>query len=148
MSNTTVTKEVKSFENEMLKLRTTATEQHSVEYTNSNNRLYSIFAELYTLYDTCVDVNAQANQRKRKWLKETCEAKGMKFSRKPTIQQLLINFAFFVEGVDYTKQQKRLSAYVRVFSTATATDDIDANNIAKWISDNGGIENIRSSFMF
>lgn len=143
MSNRTITKEVKSFQNEMSKVRTTATDWHSVEYTNSNNRLYSIFAELYTLYDTCVDVNAQANQRKRKWLKETCEAKGMKFSRKPTIQTLLINFAFFVEGVEYTKQQKRLSSYVRVFTTATATDDIDSSNIAEWIAENGGIENIR-----
>ena len=64
MSNKTVTKEVKSFENEMSKLRTTATEWHSVEYTNSNNRLYSIFAELYTLYETCIDVKAEANVRK------------------------------------------------------------------------------------
>ena len=150
MSNTTtktnttniVKKEVKSFENEMTKLHATANEWYSVEYTNSNNRLYSIFASLYTLYDNCVEAKL-SNTHKRKWLKEACEAKGMKFSRKPTIQQLLINFAFFVEGVDYTKQQKRLSAYVRVFSTATATDDIDANNIAMWISDNGGIENIR-----
>ncbi|MDB9807589.1 hypothetical protein OAC03_06975 [Amylibacter sp.] len=143
MSNKTVTKEVKSFENEMSKLRTTATEWHSVEYTNSNNRLYSIFAELYTLYETCIDIKAEANVRKRKWLKEACEAKGMKFGRKPTLQQLLINFAFFVEGVDYTKQQKRLSGYVRVFTSATAQTDIDSSNIAEWIVEEGGIENIR-----
>lgn len=143
MSNRTITNEVKSFQNEMSKLHATANDWYSVEYTNSNNRLYSIFASLYTLYDTCIDTKAQANLRKRKWLKEACEAKGMKFSRKPTIQQLLINYAFFVEGVEYTKQQKRLSAYVRVFTTATATDDIDATNIADWIADNGGIENIR-----
>lgn len=143
MSNKTVTKEVKSFENEMSKLRTTAIEWHSVEYTNSNNRLYSIFAELYTLYETCIDIKAEANVRKRKWLKEACEAKGMKFGRKPTLQQLLINFAFFVEGVDYTKQQKRLSGYVRVFTSATAQTDIDSSNIAEWIVEEGGIENIR-----
>ena len=53
----------------MSKLRTVATEWHSVEYTNSNNRLYSIFAELYTLYETCIDIKAEANVRKHKWLK-------------------------------------------------------------------------------
>ena len=56
MSNRIIKNEVKSFEKEMLKVRSTATEWHSVEYTNSNNRLYSIFASLYTLYDKCVEV--------------------------------------------------------------------------------------------
>ena len=99
--------------------------------------------ELYKLYETCTSTT-DANTQKANWLKKQCENKGVKFSKKkPTIQNLLINFAFFVEGLDYANQQKRISSYVRVFTTATATDDVRANNIANWIADNGGIENIR-----
>ena len=36
-----------------------------------------------------------------------------------------------------------LSGYVRVFTSATAQTDIDSSNIAEWIVEEGGIENIR-----
>ena len=67
----------------------------------------------------------------------------MKFSRKPTLQQLLINFAFFVEGVDYTKQQKRISAYVRVFTSATAQTDIDFKTSLNGLSEKEALKTIR-----
>lgn len=138
-----VKKEVNSFQNELQAIKNTATDWYNIEYTNSNTKLYSVFAKLYTLYETCTDTTTDANKQKSKWLKEQCEKKGVQFGKKPIIQKLLINYAFFVEGVEYTKQQKRISSYVRVFTTATATDDVRANNIADWIVDNGGIENIR-----
>ena len=137
-----IKKEVNSFQNEIQSIKSIATDWYNIEYTNSNTKLYSVFAKLYKLYETCTSTT-DANTQKANWLKKQCENKGVKFGNKPTIQNLLINFAFFVEGLDYAKQQKRISSYVRVFTTATATDDVRANNIASWIADNGGIENIR-----
>jgi hypothetical protein len=138
-----VNREVISFQNELQAINNTATDWYNIEYTNSNTKFYSVFAKLYKLYETCTSTT-DANTQKANWLKKQCENKGVKFSKKkPTIQNLLINFAFFVEGLDYANQQKRISSYVRVFTTATATDDVRANNIANWIADNGGIENIR-----
>ena len=137
-----IKKEVNSFQNEIQSIKSVATDWYNIEYTNCNTKLYSVFAKLYKLYETCTSTT-DANTQKANWLKKQCENKGVKFGNKPTIQNLLINFAFFVEGLDYEKQQKRISSYVRVFTTATATDDVRANNIASWIADNGGIENIR-----
>jgi len=138
-----IKKEVNSFQNEIQSIKSIATDWYNIEYTNSNTKLYSVFAKLYKLYETCTSTT-DANTQKANWLKKQCENKEVKFSKKkPTIQNLLINFAFFVEGLDYAKQQKRISSYVRVFTTATAIDDVRANNIASWIADNGGIENIR-----
>lgn len=138
-----VNREVISFQNKLQAINNTATDWYNNEYANSNARLYSVFAKLYTLYETCTDTTTDANKQKSDWLKEQCEDKGVQFGKKPTTQQLLINYAFFVEGVDYKKQQKRISSYVRVFTTATALDDVRANNITDWIFDEGGIENIR-----
>ena len=138
-----VKREVISFQNELQDIKNTAIDWYNIEYTNSNTKLYSVFAKLYTLYETCTDTTTDANKQKSKWLKEQCEKKGVQFGKKPIIQKLLINYAFFVEGVEYTKQQKRISSYVRVFTTATASDDVSTNNIADWIVDSGGIESIR-----
>ena len=138
-----IKKEVNSFQNELQDIKNTAIDWYNIEYTNSNTKLYSVFARLYKLYETCTDTTSNANKQKSKWLKEQCEKKGVQFGKKPIIQKLLINYAFFVEGVEYTKQQKRISSYVRVFTTATASDGVSTNNIADWIVDSGGIESIR-----
>jgi hypothetical protein len=148
MSNTTkktatqVANEVASFQNEIESVRNTATKWHNTEYATSNARLYGIFAKLYAVWETLVDLD-NANTKKREWIEAAVCKKGVSLPKKPTTHQLLINYAFFVEGIDYQLQQKRLSTYTRVFKTATATDGVYADNIAEWITSNGGIENIR-----
>jgi hypothetical protein len=148
MSNTTkktatqVANEVASFQNEMESVRNTAIEWHNTEYATSNARLYGIFGKLYAVWETLVDLD-NANTKKREWIEAAVCKKGVSLPKKPTTHQLLINYAFFVEGIDYQLQQKRVSTYTRVFKTATATDGVYADNIAEWITSNGGIENIR-----
>ena len=70
-----VKKEVNSFQNELQAIKNTATDWYNIEYTNSNTKLYSVFAKLYTLYETCTDTTTDANKQKSKWLKEQCEKK-------------------------------------------------------------------------
>ena len=135
-----VIQEVKSFQNDLTEIRNTAYGWHSDEYKTANESLYSIFSKLYVLYDNLTTVTGNATTQKREWIEKECEAKGVILSKKPTIIQLLINYAFFVEGVD---NSKRLSSYVRVFNTATSTNNVRSDNIADWIIKNGGIEQIR-----
>jgi hypothetical protein len=135
-----VIQEVKSFQNDLTEIRNTAYGWHSNEYKTANESLYSIFSKLYVLYDNLTTVTGNATTQKREWIEKECEAKGVILSKKPTIIQLLINYAFFVEGVD---NSKRLSSYVRVFNTATSTNNVRSDNIADWIIKNGGIEQIR-----
>ena len=135
-----VIQEVKSFQNDLTEIRNTAYVWHSNEYKTANESLYSIFSKLYVLYDNLTTVTGNATTQKREWIEKECEAKGVILSKKPTIIQLLINYAFFVEGVD---NSKRLSSYVRVFNTATSTNNVRSDNIADWIIKNGGIEQIR-----
>lgn len=148
MSNTTVntnettivTEEVKSFQNEIAEVRNSASGWYSNEYKTSSERLYSIFSKLYVHYDNLTSTVDDATTQKREWIEAECKAKGVVLTKKPTILQLLVNFAFYVDDVDCSK---RLSSYVRVLKAAVCTDGVAADNIANWIADNGGIESIR-----
>jgi len=137
-----IAKEFFSFQNEMELVRSTVTSWHNNEFATSNDRLYAIFAKLYAIWETLTDSD-YANTEKRKWIESVVSKKGVSLPKKPTIHQLLINYAFFDESVDYKQQQKRISTYTRILKIATATDDIYSDNIAEWISKSGGIENIR-----
>jgi len=132
--------EVKSFQNEITELRNTASGWYSNQYKTSNEALYSIFSKLYVLYDKLTTTTDEATTQKREWIEAECEAKGVNLSKKPTIIQLLVNYAFFIEGEN---NSKRISAYVRVLKTATCIEGVRADNISKWIVTEGGIENIR-----
>ena len=81
-----------------------------------------------------------ATTQKREWIEAECKAKGVVLAKKPTIIQLLVNYAFYVDDVDCSK---RLSSYVRVLKSAVCNDGVKADNIAKWIADKGGIESVR-----
>jgi hypothetical protein len=132
--------EVKSFQNEITELRNTASGWYGNQYKSSNEALYSIFSKLYVLYDNLTTTTDEATTQKREWIEAECKAKGVVLTKKPTILQLLVNYAFYVADVDCSK---RLSSYVRVLKAAVCTDGIAADNIANWIADNGGIESIR-----
>lgn len=135
--------EVESFQYEMEKVREQADGWFSNEYTTANELLYSMFSDLYRLYETCVDTENASNQRKRDWLLKECQKRGIGFKKaKPTTQQLLVKYAFSVEGQNC---DKRMSTYSRVLTIATATQGVDASNIADWIRGEGGIEEIRKA---
>ena len=133
---------LQSFQNEIAVLKQTATDWYGKEYATSNERLYSIFASIYRMYEQLSIVGSN-NTEKRKWIQSEIERKGVKLNKKPTIVQLLTVYSFYVDGVEYTKQQKRISAYVRVMTTAIENTEVYADNIADWISAEGGVENIR-----
>jgi hypothetical protein len=133
---------LQSFQNEIVKLKQTATDWYGNEYATSNERLYSIFSSIYTMYEQ-LSIAGNSNTQKRKWIQREIERKGVTLTKKPTIVQLLTVYSFYVDGVEYAKQQKRISAYVRVLTSAIENKEVYADNIAEWISKEGGVENIR-----
>ena len=136
-------KQVKSFQNEIKKFRENADTWFNNEYATANDKLYGMFAELYSIYEKCVDTEIEANKEKQSWLKDECAKRGIVFKRKnPTLQQLLVKYAFSVDGQNC---DKRISAYARVFTIATQLEDVNSGNIAQWIKDEGGIEEIRQN---
>lgn len=133
---------LQSFQNEIAELKQTATDWYGKEYATSNERLYSIFASIYGMYEQLI-VKGSNNTEKRKWIQSEIERKGINLTKKPTLVQLLTIYAFYVDGVDYDKQKKRISAYVRVMTSAIENKDVYVDSIADWISAEGGVENIR-----
>ena len=132
---------VKSFQNEMENVLANAKSWYSNEYKTANEKLYDMFADLYRIYDTLVDTKIVGNTKKREWIEAEVKKRNITFkSNKPTLQQLLINYAFRVDGVECSK---RISAYVRVFNIIIATEGVRVDNVAEWIAKEGGIEEIR-----
>ena len=132
---------VKSFQNEMRCVLDNATQWYGNEYKTANERLYEMFADLYRIYMNLVDTKQIGNTEKREWIETEVAKRNITFkSKKPKLQELLIKYAFCVEGVECSK---RISAYVRVFSIITQVEGVGVDNVVEWITANGGIEEIR-----
>ena len=58
---------LQSFQNEIAVLKQTATDWYGKEYATSNERLYSIFASIYRMYEQLSIVGSN-NTEKRKWI--------------------------------------------------------------------------------
>ena len=132
--------QLSSFQNEIIKLKENADNWFDKEFKTANERLYEMFASLYQIYEGCRDLQNTANTLKQTWLKEQCEKRGITLPKKPTLQTLLVKYAFDGFGA---VDSKRISAYVRVFTIATTIENVMAENIVSWIKENGGIEEIR-----
>jgi len=139
-----INKVVSTLKTNLRKLRSDATHWQNTQFKTANESLYSMFAELYSLYEKCKDnIDDDVETQVRKYLKEACNRKNVTFkATKPTLQALLVKYAFD-DGV--FADNKRISAYVRVFTLCTTLDEVSSSNIATWIAERGGIENVRQS---
>ena len=127
--------------NELDVLKTSADSWFDNEYKTSNNMLYDMFSSLYALYEKCDGNDAKVQTDVRAYITKDCAKRKVTFkSKKPSLQALLVKF-MFDDGT--TKDCKRVSSYVRVFTLATTLTEINSKNIAEWIEKNGGIENLR-----
>ena len=137
-----INKAVSTLKTNLKKLRSNATEWHNTQFKSANDSLYAMFAELYTLYEQCKNnIDDDVETQVRKYVSEACKRKGVKFkAKKPTLQSLLVKY-LFDDGI--TADCKRISSYVRVFTLCTTLDEVNSSNIAKWIAERGGVENIR-----
>lgn len=145
MSTTSKTKlndkAINQLTNDLEKLKCEAQCWFKNEYKTSNEKLYDMFASLYTLYEKCVGNDEDVQTNVRAYVTKYCAKKNIKFkAKKPTLQALLVKF-MFDDGV--TSDCKRINSYVRVFTLATTLSDVNSKNMAKWIEENGGIENLR-----
>jgi hypothetical protein len=103
--------------------------------------LYDMFSSLYALYEKCDGNDAKVQTDVRAYITKVCAKRKVTFkAKKPSLQALLVKF-MFDDGT--TKDCKRVSSYVRVFTLATTLTEINSKNIAEWIEKNGGIENLR-----
>ena len=137
-----INKAVSTLKTKLKKLRSNATEWHNTQFKSANDSLYAMFAELYTLYEQSKNnIDNDVETQVRKYVSEACKRKGVKFkTKKPTLQALLVKH-LFDDGI--TADCKRISSYVRVFTLCTTLDEVNSSNIAKWIAERGGVENIR-----
>ncbi len=127
--------------NELDVLKLSADSWFDNEYKTSNNMLYDMFSSLYELYEKCDGNDAKVQTDVRAYITKVCAKKKVNFkAKKPSLQALLIKFMFH-DGT--TKDCKRVSSYVRVFTLATTLTEINSKNIAEWIENSGGIENLR-----
>lgn len=127
--------------NELDVLKASADSWYSKEYKTSNNMLYDMFSSLYALYEKCDGNDAKVQTDVRSYITKACAKRKVTFkAKKPSLQALLVKF-MFDDGT--TKDCKRVSSYVRVFTLATTLTEINSKNIAEWIEKNGGIENLR-----
>ena len=127
--------------NELDILKTSADSWFDNEYKTSNNMLYDMFSSLYALYEKCDGNDAKVQTDVRAYITKVCAKRKVTFkTKKPSLQALLVKF-MFDDGT--TKDCKRVSSYVRVFTLATTLTEINSKNIAEWIEKNGGIENLR-----
>ena len=127
--------------NELDVLKTSADSWFDNEYKTSNNMLYDMFSSLYALYEKCDGNDAKVQTDVRAYITKVCTKRRVTFkAKKPSLQALLVKF-MFDDGT--TKDCKRVSSYVRVFTLATTLTEINSKNIAEWIEKNGGIENLR-----
>ena len=127
--------------NELDVLKTSADCWFDNEYKTSNNMLYDMFSSLYALYEKCDGNDAKVQTDVRAYITKVCAKRKVTFkAKKPSLQALLVKF-MFDDGT--TKDCKRVSSYVRVFTLATTLTEINSKNIAEWIEKNGGIENLR-----
>lgn len=127
--------------NELDVLKASADSWFDNEYKTSNNMLYDMFSSLYALYEKCDGNDAKVQTDVRAYITKVCAKRKVTFkAKKPSLQALLVKF-MFDDGT--TKDCKRVSSYVRVFTLATTLTEINSKNIAEWIEKNGGIENLR-----
>ena len=127
--------------NELDVLKASADSWFDNEYKTSNNMLYDMFSSLYALYEKCDGNDAKVQTDVRAYITKVCAKRKVTFkAKKPSLQALLVKF-MFDDGT--TKDCKRVSSYVRVFTLATTLTEINSKNIAEWIENSGGIENLR-----
>jgi hypothetical protein len=110
-------------------------------FTDSNEALYSMFSELYELYEATRNDTMLADEVAT-YLRKKCVASNIKLTKKPTHIQLLVKYVFADSVVD----SRRISAYVRVLTAAALSDDVTtAAHVPDFIRNAGGVEEVRAA---
>jgi hypothetical protein len=106
------------------------------ELARSNAKLYGLLTECYTLHGAMVksDITAKAM---RKGLEAYTKSKGYNFSDSTPLMTKIVKCVF---GPD----RRRANAYSTALIVATKAD-VPAIRLASWITERGGVEEIRRS---
>ena len=109
--------------------------------TDSNDALYNMLAEIYSLHEATRENRTVANEA-AEYLREQCETHSIKLAKNPTHLQLLVKYVF----ADAAVNSRRISAYARVLNAAIQSPTVaTAADVPVFIRDAGGIEGVRAA---
>ncbi len=115
-------------------LSTARDKWEKTEYKKANDSLYDLLSQTYAVYEQLfVDAATDADRKTlRMTLEEKLKADGVKVQKTSTTMGLLIRFVF-------KSDRKRVMRY-RYAIEAAKSHGVNATQMAKWLSDNGGID--------
>jgi len=106
----------------------------------ANQSLYQLLGNIYTIYLQAKD-GADVNAQKHAWLLKEVQARNINTAKNPTFMQLITKFVFYESDTD----SRRVNSYARVLNCAAQENVSTGNAIAAYITERGGIENIRAA---
>lgn len=106
----------------------------------ANQRLYQLLGEIYTVYLEA-RVGNDVEPRKYAWLLAEVQARKIPTAKTPTFIQLITKLVFSSSDTD----SRRVNSYARVLSCAAQEGVGTGNAIADYITQRGGIEEIRAA---
>ncbi|UWR04220.1 hypothetical protein K3740_05885 [Ruegeria conchae] len=115
-------------------------EWQTTVYATANESLYELLGAIYTLYLEAKD-GSDVDADKYDWLLSEVQSRKIPTAKTPTFIQLATKLVFFDGNAD----SRRVNTYARVLSCAAQEGVGTGNAIASYISDRGGIEEIRAA---
>lgn len=109
-------------------------------YATANQRLYELLGDIYTVYLEAKD-GSDVSVEKYDWLHAEVEKRNIPTAKTPTFIQLITKYVFSDSDTD----SRRVNSYARVLSCASQEGVGTGNAIATYITERGGIEEIRSA---
>lgn len=135
MSNTTITTRTE-LTNALEAVQKQRKDWEANAYAASNDKLYAILAVAYDVCLACV-----ANPDLTNGINYLLELRGLAFSKNTSLELKVVRLVF-ADQETQTKHKYRLLSYARVLNAALEDGQTSAN-LAQYISDQGGIDEIR-----
>lgn len=115
-------------------------EWESTLLATANQRLYQLLGETYTVYLEAKD-GTDVDEAKHAWLLAEVQKRNVPVAKNPTFIQLITKYVFSSSHMD----SRRVNSYARVLSCAAQEGVGTGNAIADYITQRGGIEEIRAA---
>lgn len=129
-----------AFQKRVNTLLTDREEWQTTFLATANQRLYQLLGDIYTIYLEAKDGN-DVDANKYAWLLNEVQMRKIPTAKNPTFIQLITKYVFSDSDTD----SRRVNSYARVLSCAAQENVGTGNAIANYITDRGGIEEIRAA---
>jgi len=145
MTNETKTQDIaattlKAFKKRVNTLFTEREEWQTTLFATANQRLYELLADIYNVYLDAKD-GSGVDTKKYEWLQNEVTKRKIPTSKNANFIQLITKYVFSDSDTD----SRRVNSYARVLSCAAQEGVGNGNAIAEYITERGGIEEIRAA---